>query len=161
MSNSTTGIFTRPVLGAAERKQVKAWRAAQGLGAVFAGMVASEMRKALGADGKGPMGIGAADSEIYAAFFDQTMGQTLAKSSAMAPLEKAIENSMTSKSIHPGHGAKAERIARNYESGNVAGRAIGAGGGSLSGSDRLGPVMLPPEVPAMAPVLPPPTLLKE
>jgi hypothetical protein len=160
MSNSVGGVFNRPVFGAAEQKQARAWRAAQGLGAVFAGMLASEMRKALSADAGGPMGIGAANSEMYGAFFDQTMGQALAKSSVMAPLEKAIENSIMTRPPHAGRDAKAE-VAANDESPNPLGSASSEDGGVGSGrSDRLGPVMLPPQVPGMAPILPPPTALK-
>lgn len=161
MSNSMTGIFSNPLLGAAEQKQAKAWRAARGLGAVFAGMLASEMRKSLGIGDKGPMGIGTGNSDMYGAFFDQTMGQALAKSSAMVPLETAIKKSIMSQPARAKQGLKAQEVAANYVGGSLAETGTtGEAGGRSCASDRLGPVMLPPEAAAMAPVLPPPTASK-
>jgi Rod binding domain-containing protein len=155
MSNSMPAIFSRPLMGAAPQKETKTWRVAQGLGAVFAGMLAREMRKALSVDGKGPMGTSkGAGSEMYGAFFDQTMGKALAKSPAMAPLEAAIERSMT----HQPH--QEMRGAGGLGPAQGAGAADGLKISDSATSDRLGPVMLPPREPSMAPVLPPPPRLK-
>ena len=178
MSIFTNGIFSRPVIGGADTKANRA-KAAVGFTQVFTTLLANEMRKAMGGSEKGPMGIGGGTTgNIYGSFFDQAMGATLAHSKAMKPLSDIIERGLSAPT-HPvasALGGPGSRHTGNSGDGIVRVSYSGAGDTSKMvdpattlrhletdlnlPTDSRGPVLMPPEPSAMAPVLPPPSPVK-
>lgn len=165
MTKLDNAVFNRPVFGSAKAaNKAPAWRAAEGLGTIFAAMLAREMRRALAQDGKGLTGTGsAADAGLYGVFFDQAMGKALDQSAAMAPFNALIERSIANLPGTEPSGTTPTRAAgatsdAPKQSQESAARVMDGIGSVVH--DSLGPVLLPPQSSYMAPILPPPTAVE-
>jgi Rod binding domain-containing protein len=176
MAIFANGIFGRPTIGGENTKGNRI-KAAQAFTQVFTTMMASEARKAYVGSDKGPMGInGGTSGNIYGSFFDQAMGSTLAHSKSMKPLTDIIERGMegpkkTGASASQGRSRKSQAsnnrilpVSFDPDTSEAATKVVDSvaalrqfGTDLNLSSDSRGPVLLPPEPTAMAPVLPPPS----
>jgi Rod binding domain-containing protein len=174
MGNAVIAIFKQPLTGAGRKPDAN--QAAQGFSALFASMLASEMRKALVGDGKGPLGIGGASGSIYGALFDQAIGKTLAHSPAMKPLNALLLRQLggagqAGKTAGKGTAATGKLLRASVRTcGSCETTAAGSGASATPvsdlapanslPSDSRGPVLLPPPPSSLAPILPPPSPLE-
>ncbi|HZP46224.1 MAG TPA: hypothetical protein VFB15_11305 [Candidatus Binataceae bacterium] len=181
MSNSLDGIFGRPLIESADQRQQRL-KAAQGFTQVFAAILSHQMRESATGEENGPLGIGGGVSgDVYGAFFDQAFGAILAKSPAMSRLNREIVRELGSpRAPATSRAGKRDIDAVPSAAALVANRDIPATASALPvlaapdpassaasldsvaptmAADSRGPVLLPPEPPAMAFFLPPPSTL--
>jgi hypothetical protein len=162
---SIQSIFSNPVSGpAAESRK---GRVVAGFTQVFASILSKQLRSSgMGEEG-GLLGTaGGTAGDVYGAFFDGAMGHALATSSAMKPLNQAIEHELE-RPVHPSEARHA--TLHQSESKSDQNVAVGSNSDMLYTSisarngtdlelpsDSHGPLLLPPESAGVASVLPPP-----
>jgi hypothetical protein len=162
---SIQSIFPNPVSRPATESQKG--RVVAGFTQVFASILSKQLRSSGMGEEEGPLGTaGGTAGDVYGAFFDEAMGHTLATSSAMKPLNQAIERELE-RPVYPS-GAKHANLHPS-ETNSDQHAAVGSNSDTLYApiqtrnrndldlsSDSRGPLLLPPESTGVASVLPPP-----